>query len=156
MPKARETEKFLVQIRLTAAQRTRIKSLAARQNMTIQKAVVEAFEAWAEKLRADRRNPRETGSRIPEQSATQPLLPALLKQALKLDWTKCPEVELLDDGENHLWMLRDSEAPLNVVLRAAADGIPMTEIADAFELELPRLARVLKFAATAQEADALN
>ncbi|HVM93898.1 MAG TPA: hypothetical protein VMT67_13840 [Terriglobales bacterium] len=156
MPKAREREKFLIQIRLTAAQRTRIKSLAARQNMTIQKAVVEAFEAWAEKLRADRRNPRETGSCIPEQSATQPLSPALLKQARKLDWTKCPEVELLDDGENHLWMLRDSEAPLNVVLRAAADGIPMTEIAEAFELELPRLARVLEFAATAQEADALN
>ena len=48
MPKP---EKFLVQIRLSDADRRRIKSLAAKQGLTLQDAVVEAFNAWAEKLR---------------------------------------------------------------------------------------------------------
>ena len=53
-------------------------------------------------------------------------------------------------------MLRESDAPLNVVLRAMADGVPVTEIAEVLELELPRLAKVLEFAAAAYVSNALN
>ena len=142
MPKV---EKFPIQIRLSDADRRRIKSLAAKQGLTLQDAVVEAFAAWSEKLRN-----RPAKSAQPEPSTLprlEPLPPDWLKHALHLDWTKCPEVELLDDGENRLWMLRESDAPLNVVLRAIADGVPVTEIAEAFELDLARLAKVLEFAA---------
>jgi hypothetical protein len=159
MPKARKPVRTMIQVRLTAAQRRRIKSLAANQDMTLQQAIVLAFEAWAEKLRADRRNPSPApfpGSAPSADPLPPQPPPAWLKQVLQLDWTKCPEVELTDDGVNHLWMIRDSEAPLNVVLRAVADGIPAAEIAEVFELELSRLAKVLEFAATPLMADALN
>ena len=160
MPKP---EKFLLQIRLSDADRRRIKSLAAKQGLTLQDAVVEAFAAWSEKLRAggSRNHRPQAGNPNPLPTLTPDPLPASLppdwlKHALQLDWTKCPEVELLDDGENRLWMLRESDAPLNVVLRAMADGVSVTEIAEVFELEPPRLAKVLEFAAAAYVFNALN
>ena len=54
MPKP---EKFLTQIRLSDADRRRVKSLAAKQGLTLQDAVVEAFAAWAEKLRTPAKTP---------------------------------------------------------------------------------------------------
>lgn len=160
MPKA---ERILLQVRLSHADKQRIKSLAAKHGFTLEKAVVEAFTAWAEKLRTQSNaNRRANASRPRPSFQSEPILaPSVsssdwLKQALKLDWTKCPEVELLDDGENHLWMLRASDAPLNIVLRAIADGHSVTEIAEAFELELPRLAKVREFATPAYESNALN
>lgn len=42
----------MIQICLTDSDRRRIKSLAAKQGLTLQDAVVEAFDAWAEKLRS--------------------------------------------------------------------------------------------------------
>src|SRR3974390_1664470 len=108
MPKP---EKFLIQIRLSDADRRRIKSLAAKQGLTLQDAVVEAFAAWSEKLRTPAKalQPKPT-ARPDFGHLPSSLPPDWLKQARQLDWTKCPEVELVSDGENRYWMLRNSDA----------------------------------------------
>jgi len=83
MPKP---EKYLIQIRLSDAERRRIKSLAAKQGMTLQDAVVEAFAAWAEKLRTPAKTPRP---KLPAALDFAPLPSSLppdwLKQARQLD-----------------------------------------------------------------------
>ena len=43
----------LLAVRLPEAERRRIKSLAASQGMTLQKAVHQAMEAWASQLQAE-------------------------------------------------------------------------------------------------------
>jgi hypothetical protein len=151
--RVRKPEKYPIQIRLSDADRRRIKSFAAKQGMTLQDAVVEAFNAWAEKLRTQphaQHSPKAPQPKPPAPYEFEPLPASLppdwLKQALRLDWTKCSAVELVSDGENRYWMLCESDAPLSVVLRAVADGIPATEIAEVFELELLQLAKVLEFA----------
>ena len=103
MPKA---EKFLLQVRLSDAHRRRIKSLAAKQGLTLQQAVVEAFDAWAEKLRRpahDRRPARPAQPASPAQlpAGLSPASPARewVELALQLDWAQCPEVELLEAGD---------------------------------------------------------
>jgi hypothetical protein len=146
----RKPEKYLIQIRLTDADRRRIKSLAAKQGLTLQDAVVEAFNAWAEKLRTQPQRLAKAPQPKPAPPEFEPspasLPPDWLKEALRLDWAKCPVVERVSDGENSYWMLRDSDAPLTVVLRAIADGIPVTEITEVYEVELFQLAKVLEFA----------
>jgi hypothetical protein len=141
MPK---TERHLIQIRLSDTDRRRIKSLAAKQGLSLQEAVVEAFDAWAEKIRSH----PQRAPRSPQAPSSPP--PDWLKCALRLDWAKCSEVELVSDGENQMWLFRESDAPLNIVLRAIAEGYSATEIAETFELEPPHLAKVLEFARVAQ------
>ena len=161
MPKS---ERCLLQVRITPSQKGRIKSLAARQNMTIEKAVLEAFDAWAEKLRAPRPDCSPTKSTFPNPSAGPDSEPSAasewewewLKQAIHLDWTQCPEVELLEDEVHQVWLLRETDAPLFQVLRAVADGLPLSEIAEIFGLELPQLSKLLDFAGAAQPSNALN
>lgn len=79
-----------------------------------------------------------------------------LARALKADWRQCPEAEFASDGTNGMWLLRGTDAPINEVMSAIDDGIPVPEIARIFSLDLALLARVIEFAATPQEADALN
>ena len=140
----------MIQIRLTDAHRRRIKSLAAKQGLTLQDAVVEAFAAWAEKLRTPARASQAKPSTPPELEHPPERSWAWLTRAVQLDWAKCPEVELLEDGTNQLWMLRDSDAPLSEVLGAVADGNPVPEVAQIFDLELRHLEKVLEFANVAQ------
>lgn len=149
----RKPEKYLIQIRLSDAHRRRIKSLAAKQGMTLQDAVVEAFNAWAEKLRTQPHAHRPAKAPQPKQHAPHEferlpssLPPDWLKQALTLDWTKCPEAELLEDGANRLWLLRETDAPLMEVLGAIADGHSLSRIAEVFDLEPSHLAKVFAFA----------
>ena len=160
MPKP---EKFLIQIRLSDADRRRIKSLAAKQGLTLQDAVVEAFAAWSEKLRGRGPAQAPTQIRTPDAPADDEFQQPLgrpswswLTQAVQLDWSKCPEVELLGDGTNHLWVFRESDAPLSEVLGALADGVPAPKVAEIFELDLLQLAKVMEFAATPQTPGALN
>jgi hypothetical protein len=164
MPK---TERILLQVRLSQADKQRIKSLASRYGFTLEQAVPEAFAAWAEKMRIQPQTSRHARAPqpalAPMQGAPEPVLslskdspffwanlgdkPAeWLEHAFKLDWSKCPEVELVADDENRLWMIRDSEAPLKGTLRAVAEGIPLDEICETLEVELPRLQKVLEFA----------
>lgn len=155
MPKAART---MVQIRLTAAERQRIKSLAAKRGLTIQKAVVEAFDAWAKELRAQGPAHGRTRTTLPNLPApsTSEASWAWLKYAVQLDWSKCPEVERLEDGVHQVWVLRETDAPLNQVLRAVADGDPVSEVAEIFDLEPEHLAKVLEFAGAPQVSNALN
>lgn len=111
MPKP---DRFLLQLRLTGAERRRIKSLAAKQGLTLQKAVVVAFDAWAESLRNGGSSRPRVQTRTPPALAddefNQPLgRPSWdwLTRAVQLDWSKCPEVELVSDGTNQLWLLRE-------------------------------------------------
>ena len=140
-----------------------MKSLAAKYGFTLEKAVVEAFAAWSEKLRGRGPAPAPTQTRTPEEPADDEFQQTLgrpswewLTQAVQLDWSKCPEVVFVGDGTNHLWMLRESDAPLSEVLGALADGIPAPKVAEIFELDLLRLAKVMEFAATPLRPDALN
>jgi hypothetical protein len=157
MPKS---ERHLIQIRITEAQKARIKSLAARQHMTIEKAVLEAFDAWAEKLRGPRSDRSPAKSIFPNPDA--PAISGLsdswewLKRSIRLDWTQCPEAELLQDGVHQIWLLRETDAPLFQVLRAVADGLPLTEIAEIFALELPQLKKLLDFAEAHQVSSAID
>src|SRR5215469_10204995 len=97
----RKPEKYLIQIRLSDRDRRRIKSLAAKQGLTLQDAVVEAFAAWSEKLRTPAKAPQPKPLAPPEfGNLSASLPPDWLKQARQLDWAKCPEVELVSDGEN--------------------------------------------------------
>ncbi len=150
MPKA---DRILLQVRLSLADKQRIKSLASKYGFTLEKAVPEAFSAWAETMRSQpqaSRRARPSQPQPPTQPELGPFLSAAsaawLDYAVKLDWSKCPEVELLDDGENRLWMFCAPDAPLKVVLRAVSDGFPVSQIAETFELEPSRLAKVLEFA----------
>jgi hypothetical protein len=156
-------EKYLMQIRLSDSDRRRIKSLAAKQGLTLQEAVVEAFAAWSEKLRGRGPDPARTQAPIPKAPADDEFQQPFgrpswtwLSQAVQLDWSKCPEVEFVGDGTNHLWMFRESDAPLSEVLGALADGVPAPKVAEIFELDLLRLAKVMEFAATPLRPDALN
>ena len=149
MPKP---ERYLLQLRLTDSDRRRIKSLAAKHGLTLQEAVVAAFDAWAEKLRAgnsagaETRKSKSSTMEI-SQAPPEPASLAWLSRAVQLDWTKCPEVELLEDGANRLWLLRGTDAPLTEVLRAIADGHSVSRVAEVFDLEPSHLAKVVEFAA---------
>ncbi len=154
MPKP---EKFLIQIRLSDADRRRIKTLAVKQGLTLQDAVLEAFDAWAEKLRTQPNRPPNSAHPKPSASPDLPpvpraLPPDWLKTVLRLNWTECPEVELASDGVNNIWLFRDSDAPLNAILRAFADGYPPAEIAEVYEIEMLSLAKVVQFASAAYES----
>jgi hypothetical protein len=146
MPKR---ERHLIQVRLSAAEVLRIKTLALKQGLTIQRAVVVAFDAWAQQLRSGGATP--SNDRTPKVPAPETIDLRLdrswawLTRAVQLDWTKCPEVELLSDGTNEIWVLRDSDAPLSEVLGAVADGNSVPEVAQIFQLDLPQLQKVIEF-----------
>ena len=158
MPKS---DRCLLQVRITPSQKGRIKSLAARQHITIEKAVIEAFDAWAEKLRTGGpSHAKRQGPSPPPTPASEPVpqAPSLvwLARSLKADWAQCPEAELVSDGTNRMWLLRGTDAPLNEVMAAIDDGIPLPEIAGIFELDPAQLAKVIEFAAALPEPDAIN
>lgn len=51
-PRTPETARNLLQVRLSENEKRNIKMIAAGQGMTLRVAVLAAFTAWAEKLRA--------------------------------------------------------------------------------------------------------
>jgi len=149
------SHKKLFQVHLSEEQRRFIRSLAAAQGMTHQQAVVAAFTAWAEKLgaaaavtppaQAPEPRPREPNP-APENQPARPATANWLQKAAKLDWTKCPEVEILQGKARRLWVVRGTLAPLNELLQIVAEGHPLEDIAETFQLELPQLTHVLRFA----------
>ena len=50
--KALQTERNLLQVRLSENEKRNIKMMAAGQGLTLREATLAAFTAWAEKLRA--------------------------------------------------------------------------------------------------------
>ncbi len=66
MPKEEKTHLF--QVRISEEQKRRIKTMAASQGMTLQKALTEAFAAWAKELKAvggvnESRGAKKTGKK---------------------------------------------------------------------------------------------
>jgi hypothetical protein len=62
---------YLLQVRITEEEKRRIKTLAASQGMTVQKAVVEAFAAWGKELKAGAKQSREAKQAGKKKSASQ-------------------------------------------------------------------------------------
>lgn len=61
-----KTERTLFQVRLSESEKRNIKTMAASQGLTLREAVLAAFTAWAEKLRAQAaaaRASKSTGQR---------------------------------------------------------------------------------------------
>jgi hypothetical protein len=151
------SQKNLFQVRLSEQERRFIRSLAAAQGMTHQQAMVAAFTAWAEKLKATAPSsampsaqPTQTQPRQPktppENYPAPPPSANWLQKAAKLDWTRCPEVEVLHGKDRRLWVLRGTLAPLKELLQVVAEGHPVDEVAEAFGVELQQVTQVLRFA----------
>ena len=174
----------LFQVRLTEAEKRRIKTLAVSQGLTLRQATVQAYEAWADQLPSpasttgpgrgasagtDLEKPGQSkrGSQhqtTPRQEQRPPdegltargdLVPghedssrAWLRRASQLDWSKCPAVESAQGKSGKkIWVLRGTNAPLAQVVQSVADGHPLLEIAEVYELALLQLVAVLQFAA---------
>jgi len=140
MPK---TERSLFQVRLSDPEKRRIRLLAVSQGLTLSQAILAAFAAWEEKLQAKSPVVPQTQAAGPEEGGASP---AWLQRAAKLDWTKCPEVEVMQAKDRRLWVLRGTLAPLAEVLQSVADGNPVEEIAEVYEVQLDKLKKVAEFA----------
>jgi hypothetical protein len=152
-------EKHLIQIQLSEPEKRWLKSLAAGQGMTFRQAVLAALTAWEQKL--SKKSPvaavpdktsatkRSTQAKTPAPAAAPAPAKnsqAWLQHAAKLDWTRCPEVEVIAGKNRRLWVLTGTLAPLAEVLQTVADGHPVEEVAEVFGIDLPQLRKVLKFA----------
>jgi hypothetical protein len=153
------TEKHLIQIQLSAPEKRWLKSLAAGQGMTFRQAVLAALAAWEQKLakkspaatKPDKASATQSSTRAKTTAPASTSAPATdsqawLQRAAKLDWTKCPEVEVMAGKNRRLWVLTGTLAPLAEVLQTVADGHRVEEVAEVFDIDLPRLKKVLKFA----------
>jgi len=174
-------------VRLTGAERKRIRTLAVSQGLTMQQAIVQAFEAWASQLRLRAKgsaSPRAAtgGSRPmggrpkkhlePEEASTGtqvrrpadvesseegpslaevPGLEALTGDwpggAAQLDWSKCPEAESVQTKRGTIWVAAGTLKPLVQIFDAVANGHPLAEIAEVYDLTLQQLMALLQFAA---------
>ena len=52
----------------------------------------------------------------------------------------------MQGSNRRLWVLRGTMAPLAEVLQSMADGPPVEEVAEMFEVELDQLKKVAQFA----------
>ncbi len=84
------------------------------------------------------------GARVPEVGAASR---DWLRRAAQLDWSKCPAVESAQGERGKIWVVRGTDASLGHVLQSIADGHPLLEIAEVFELTLQQLVAVLQFSA---------
>jgi len=164
-------------VRLTGAERRRIKTLAASQGLTMREAIVQAFEAWASQLQSGTltAGSKPTRRRQPERASTSQRLPypadlraseagpslaagdsipgleALgenaLRHAAQLDWSKCPAAERVQTKTGEVWVAGGTLVPLVHIFETVAGGIPPPEIAEVYDLTLQQLMTLLQFAA---------
>jgi len=134
------TAKHLLQIQLSDDERRRLKTLAASRGMTLRQAALAAFAAWEQNL-SHPAPPASQPRKTPESKPKN-----WLQHAAKLDWTKCPEVEILAGKDRRLWVLRGTLSPLSDILQCVEDDHSVEEIADIFQLDPAQLTSVLKFA----------
>jgi len=174
-------ETKLFQVRLTEAEKRRIKTLAVSQGLTLRQATVQAFEAWAARLpspalpgefargrtaasnrekrgqsrpavapRLGRQRAEGTPAATPgggsQAADARAASQAWLRRAAQLDWSKCPAVESVQGESGKILVVRGTDAPLAEVLQSVADGHPVVQIADVFELTMQQLVAVLQFA----------
>ena len=160
-------------VRLTEAERRRIRTLAVSQGLTMREAVVQAFEAWASQLRSGgptagpkpkgRRQPerastgqqvRRAGARPSEQGPSLADVPGLealvgdwVSNAARLDWSKCPAAECVQTKSGEVWVAGGTLHPLVHVFEAVANDHPFPQIAEVYGLTPQQLIALLLFAA---------
>jgi|SRR5271165_5382895 len=168
------SETKLLSVRLPEAEKRRIKTLAVSQGLTLRQAALQAFQAWELQLQAARgtrasadvqkpgqpkraavprqeQRPASTkpssapgGGPTPNLRATSR---AWLRGAAQSDWSKCPAAQSIAGKTGNVWVVRGTRAPLAQVLQSVADGYPLLEIAEVFEITLQQLIAALQFAA---------
>lgn len=69
------------------------------------------------------------------------------RRAAQLDWSKCATAQSVPGKTGKVWVVRGTDAPLAEILQSVADGHPLLEIAEVFEITLQQLVAVLQFAA---------
>ncbi len=97
--------------------------------------------ASADGARKQHQLPRKHGSRRPLRQCRW------LRRAPQLNWSKCPAAECLRGEIGNIWAVRGTDAPLARVLQSVADGHPVAEITEYFNITPIQLAAVLQFAA---------
>ena len=132
-------------IRLPHAEKRYIRSLAAREGLTLREALHQAFQAWEAQMQAPTRPAAPAAEGQPQdRKATSS---AWLRQAAaQLDWSKCPEAQRVAGKDGNVWVVRGTRVPVSAVLDALAEGYPPGEVAEVFEFSLPRLLAILRFA----------
>ncbi len=145
------TATSLFQVRISDSERRHIKMLAASQGVTLHRALVEAFAAWAEKLQS-----RDTAAPAHQPHAQKPkrrsasrrdaIAPALLERATQLNWARCPEVEIVQTSNRRIPVVRGTLAPLEEVLHSLAQGHSPKEIDSVFQVPLAQLHKLMEFA----------
>ncbi len=68
-------------------------------------------------------------------------------KAAQLDWSTCPAAESVQTKRGTVWVASGTLVPLVHVFEAVAQGHPLREIAEAYELTLQQLNTLLQFAA---------
>jgi Protein of unknown function (DUF433) len=150
-----QSETKLFQVRLTDAEKRCIKSLAAREGLTLRQAILQAFEAWEERLqsrglpanwRLAEEAPSVTpgGDHVPGEEDTSR---AWLRRAVGLDWSKCQAAQKIQGKTGSVWVARGTRVPVDAVLSAVAEGESFLEIAEVFKISLQQLIAILQFAA---------
>jgi len=175
MPSSQHTKKLT--IRLPDLELRRIKSLAALRGVTLQHAVRLALQAWASQPQPGTTSPDALASvalqtptrqdhaakrtqdkrRVADaRPASRPMGQphdleeaslAWLRQAGKLDWSKCPAVESVPGKGGRIWVFRGTRVLLARAFRNLEEGRTVKEIAEAYGLTQQQVMAVLQFAA---------
>ena len=64
-----------------------------------------------------------------------------------MDWTDCPEVEVVPGKVSGVPLLKHSRMPADAILQNYRSGLGADEIADVFELPLDGVRKLLAYAA---------
>ena len=126
-----------------------IKSLAAREGLTLREAIHEAFRTWEERLLTQAGPAGSPRGEPAESAAALPTPPnrGWLRGAAGLDWSKCPAAELLQGRNRSVWVVRGTLRSLEDVFDSVANGYPMKEIAETYEITVEQLTAIVLFAA---------
>ncbi len=139
----------VLQVAMSESERRYIKSLAARQGLTLRETILQAFQTWEAQLQMDAGAAGPRPGKSAEGAAELPSQPnrAWLRQAAQLDWSKCPVVELLQGRNRSVWVVRGTLRSLEDVFSAMANGHSFEEITEVYEITPQQLTAILLFAA---------
>ena len=84
------------------------------------------------------------GGQVPDPEETSL---AWLRQAGKLDWSKCPAVESVPGKAGRIWVFRGTDVPLADVFISLEEGHPIEEVTEGFGLTREQMKAILQFAA---------
>ena len=71
---------------------------------------------------------------------------ALLQESSVIDWTDCPEVEIVPGKVSGVPILKHSRMPADAIVENYISGLPADEIAEVFQLPAEGVQRLLAYA----------